>query len=192
LEPAKRNAFLAEWAARDRDHAVLPADREIIEGTASVRTLIVELACSGQHEELYDASAVLGRLIAQRGGSPTLASLTLDHASQALGARDVTWVVPARAALAEGFASSVAEHARLEAIASWEFPGCAVRLGEGAIAISAGYPADDDERLASWAARVANAAARGGVRRAVVSGGELALAALVEALEIVGVEVRIA
>lgn len=188
-----RDSIVAAWSARDRARAVLPADREIVDGSANVRALIVDLVLAGGPEdELYDACAVLGRLVAQRGGSPTLASATLDHAAEALDARAAPWLVPGRAALAEGFAATLSEDARTEAMRGWEFPACAVPLGQAALAIAAGHPSDDDEVLAAWAARVAKAAALAGIRRAVVSGGDRACTALVDALSLVGVEVNIA
>ena len=93
-----RSALLASWARIDGARAVLPADREIIEASASLRELIVGvLLAGGDLDELYDACSMLGRLIAARGGSPSFASATLDGASEALGTRDAPWLVPARA-----------------------------------------------------------------------------------------------
>jgi hypothetical protein len=186
-----RDALVTAWAAKDRVRAVLPADRAVIDASATIRALIVDLVLAGGPEdELYDAAAVLGRLIAQRGGSPTLASATLDHAAEVLDARNPPWLVPARAAVAEGFSATLVEAAALEAMRTWEFPSCAVPLGHAGLAICAGHPSDDDEVLAAWAARVAKASALAGVRRAVVSGGERASAALVDALSLVGIEVN--
>jgi hypothetical protein len=186
-----RDALVAAWSVKDRSRAVLPADRDLIDASATIRALIVDLCLAGGPEdELYDAAAVLGRLIAQRGGSPTLASVTLDHAADVLDARSAPWLVPGRAAAAEGFAATLVESAQLETMRTWEFPACAVPLGQAGLAIAAGHPSDDDEVLAAWAARVAKAAALAGVRRAVLSGGELACAALVDALSLVGIEVN--
>lgn len=188
---ADRNALVQAWCESDLSSAVLPADRDVIHGSTTVRSLIVDLAISdGPSDELYDACAVLGRLFAQRGGSPTLASVTVDHAAQALDTHNAPWVVAARAALSEGFASTLIEAARRNALDAWEFPSCVVPLGEAALAIAAGYPSDDDEILSSWAARVAKGAALRGVRRVVVSGDERATAALSEALHLVGIEVQ--
>lgn len=186
-----RNALVQAWCESDLSRAVLPADRDIIDGSTTVRALIVDLVLTdGPCDELFDACAVLGRLLAQRGGSPTLASATVDHAADVLRARNAPWVIPARAALYEGFASTVIETARREAMETWEFPNCVVPLGEAALAIAAGHPSDDNEMLSAWAARVAKGAALRGVRRAVVSGGERATAALVDSLYLVGVEVQ--
>jgi hypothetical protein len=189
----RRTAILAAWADADRARAVLPADREIIEASASLRELIVDvLMARGHLDELYDACSMLGRLIASRGGSPTFASATLDGASEALsakdGAKDAPWLVAARATVVESFSAALAENARREADQGWEFPSCAVPLGQAAVAIAAGLPSDDDEQIAAWAARVAKAAALSGVRRAVVSGSERACAALLDAFALVGVE----
>jgi hypothetical protein len=185
------NAVVVAWCRMDLARAVLPADRDAIEASITVRSLIVDLAIAGgPDDELYDACAVLGRMLAQRCSSPTLASATVDHAAEAIGARAAPWVVPARASLAEGFASGLVEAARREAMDPWEFPGCAVPLGEAALAIAANPPSDDDEVLAGWAARVANAAALRGVRRAVVAGGERPCAAIIDALNLVGIEVQ--
>jgi len=188
-----RDAVVAAWSERDRARAVLPADREIVEASGAVRALIVELVLAGGPEdELYDACAVLGRLVAQRAGSPTLASATLDHAAEALGARGAgaTWLEAGRAAVAEGFAATLIEDARRESMRAWEFPACVVPLGQAALAIAASHPSDDDEVVAAWAARVAKSAALAGIRRSVVSGSERACAALVDALTLVGVEVH--
>ncbi len=188
-----RDAILAAWCEKDRARAVLPADREIVDASAAVRALIVDLVLAGGPEdELYDACAVLGRLVAQRGGSPTLASVTLDHAADVLDAHAARWLVPGRAAVAEGFAAALVEDARRESMLAWEFPSCAVPLGQAALAIAAGHPSDDDEVVAAWAARVGKAAALAGIRRAVVSGGERATAAVVDALTLVGIEVNTA
>jgi hypothetical protein len=193
-EPSPRtdhNEVVAAWCRSDLLRAVLPADREIVGASMTVRSLIIELVSTNDTpDELYDACAVLGRLVAQRGGSPTLASVTVDNAAAAIGIPDAPWVVAARASLAEGFASALIETARRDAMAGWEFPNCAVPLGEAALAIAAGHPSDDEEVLAAWAARTAKAAALRGVRRAVVSGGERACEALVEALYLIGIEVQ--
>jgi hypothetical protein len=186
------DAILTAWCESDRSGAVLPSDHRIVDGSTSLRALIVDLALSGgADDEIYDACGVLGRLIAQRGGSPTLASLTIDHACDALGAREAPWMAPARAAVAEGFAMALTEETKREAARGWEFPGCAVAIGDSALALAAGHPSDDDEVLAAWAARVANAAALKGVRRAIVAGPDRPRAALAEALTLAGIDTRL-
>jgi hypothetical protein len=184
------DGVIRAWCQRDSLRAVLPVDHKIIAGSTSVRSLIVDLARSDEPEdELYDACAVLGRLIGQEGGSPTLASLTMDNACAALGADAPTWLVPARSAVAEGFAQALIDATRSESARAWEFPACSVPLGDGAVAIAAGYPSDDDEALDAWAARVAKGAAAGGLRRVVAAGPESPLRALAEALGVMGIEV---
>lgn len=184
-------AIVAAWAEKDRQRAVLTADRDLISAAAGIRALIVDLVLAeGPNDELFDACAVLGRVVAQRGGSPTLASATLDHLADVLGKRDASWLVPGRAAVAEGFCATAVEDARSDSLRAWEYPSCAVPLGQAGVAIAAGHPSDDDEVVSAWAARVAKAAALAGIRRAVVSGGERACAALIDAFSIVGIEVN--
>jgi hypothetical protein len=168
----------------------LPRDHEIIEGTATLRTLLLELAGSGPPEdELYDACAMLGRVIAQQRGSPTLASRTIDHASEALGAVQPGWLVGARAAVSEGFFTALVELERAEAMNGWEFPRCTVATGHDSIAIVAGHPASEHDVLVAWADRAAKGAALRGVRRAVVDGPEAPRRAIAEALRLAGIEV---
>ncbi len=76
------------------------------------------------------------------------------------------------------------------AAARWEFPGCAVPLENATVAIAAGYPEEDEDALAAWAARVASEVSRAGYRRALLAGGEKARALLFDALELAGVKVR--
>ncbi len=177
------------WCEADRRGTLSPADRSVVESTASIRLLIVEIALrQGPDEELYDACAVLGRLIADGGGSASLEATCVDHACAALGDPTPAWAAGARAAMAEGFVRALAEGARKAGQASWDFPACAVRLDATTLAIAAGHPSDDDETLAIWAGRAARTAACDGVRRAFVSGRDRPRAALVDAFAIVGID----
>ena len=190
MNDTNRDAIVEAWCAKDRVRAVLPADRAIVDGSAAPRALIVDLVLSGDPEdELYDACGVLGRLIAQRAGSPTLASATLDHAAEALGVPQASWLGPARAAVAEGFAGALVEDARRESAQAWEYPTCTVPLSDSAMAVAAGHPSDDAEVLAAWAGRLAKGAAMRGVRKATVAGNDPARSALVDALSLAGIDV---
>ncbi len=184
------DAVVQGWCELDSARAVLPVDRVIIASSTSLRALIVDLVRSAdQEDELYDACAVLGRLIGQERGSPTLASLTMDNACDALGAGAAAWLAPARSAVAEGFAQALIDATRAESALAWEFPRCSVPLGNGAIAIAASHPSDDDEALDAWAARVAKSAALEGLRRVIAAGPERPLRALTEALAVMGIDV---
>jgi len=186
-----RDSLARDWSASDTACATAPVDRAIVEDIAAVRTLIIDLLLAGDRgDELYEACAVLGRLIAQRSGSPTLASGTVDHVARALGAGGEPWVGPARAAVAEAFVAAVTDQTQGEALRAWEFPACTVPLGDATIAIAAGFPSADGEALSAWAARVAKAAALEGVRRAVIAGTDGACAALADTLGLVGIEVE--
>jgi hypothetical protein len=201
---ALADRMVARWCEVDRARAFVKSDTDVIDSTTAVRTVIAEHLQRdpvGLDRDLLNGFAVLGRLLGERGGSPTLASAVVDGALEALvscgpapepqpkGATK-TWLLPARAALAEAFALATLEAARAAANARWEYPGCAVAVGGGGdatVAIAAGYPDDDAEALAAWAARVAHAAAMAGVRRVVVSGSRAAEVALGEALELAGI-----
>jgi hypothetical protein len=177
------------WSEADRRSALSPADRGVVESTASIRMLIVEIALrQGPDEELYDAWAVVGRLMADGGGSASLAATCVDHACMALADPTPAWAPAARAAMAEGFVRALVEGARKAGEASWDFPACAVRLDATTLAVAAGHPSDDEETLAAWAGRAARAAACEGVRRAFVSGPARPRAALLEAFGIVGID----
>jgi hypothetical protein len=181
---------LASWSAKDKRATFSSRDHVVVDDTLSIRALIVDLVERDLvGDDLFDACAQLGRMTAERGGSPTLASLTLDQACSALGAHDPTWLVSARAALFEGFAATLLEISRAATLESWEFPRCAVTLGGDAVAIAAGLPSDEPDVIDAWAARTARSLALLGVRRVAVSGAAEHRAAVADAVGLVGVEV---
>jgi hypothetical protein len=194
------DAIVEAWCARDRSVAFLPSDHAVIDATRGPRALVVEgvvalrgVAGAARDEESKDllhACAVLGRIFAERGGSPTLAASSIDTLRDEVAALDAATAGAARAALAEGFAAARAEAARAEASAQWDFPACGVPLEGSGIAIAAGYPDDDEDALAAWASRVANGVARAGYRRAILAGNARACALLEDALSLAGVKVR--
>jgi len=183
---------LAAWREHDAAHALHGHDRDAIRGTDAPRALVLEhLARPGPARDLYNACARLGRLLGDAGASPSLAVATLDGAARALSdvgiAFDPARLAPARASTAEGYFAAVLEGERAAARRAWEHPACSVKVGKDVVAIVAGYPADDGEALADWAARVAVAVSREGYRSAVVAGSEAAKAELTQALSMVGV-----
>jgi hypothetical protein len=181
-------ASVEAWCSLDERTALLTTDREIIAASRSIRALIVAFSRSGgADEEIYDACAALGRLIAEHRGSATLASSTLDNASSVLGAREAPWLPHARAAVVEAFTFTLVERAKHEGFQSWDFPACAITLPDDAIAIAAGHPSNEPEDLSAWAARIAHAAALKGVRRAFIAGPALPRRAIEEALDLVGI-----
>jgi hypothetical protein len=177
------------WCALDHAVAFSRADHEAIEATRGPRALVVE-RMQAPGADLFHACAMLGRQLAELGGTPSLAARTMDSAFTAVASLDARTAGAARAALLEGFVAARTEGATSNADARWEYPGCAVPLEEALVAIAAGFPEEDEDTLVAWAARVASAVARGGFRRAVIAGGAKACAALVDALELAGVKVR--
>ena len=183
---------LAAWREHDAAHALHSHDRDAIRATDAPRALVLEhLARPAPARDLYNACARLGRLLADVGASPSLAVATLDGAARALAdvgkACDPARLPPARASMAEGYFASVLEAERVAARRAWDYPACSVRVAKDVIAIVAGYPADDGEALADWAARVAVGVSRDGYRSAVLAGSEGAKAELTQALSMVGV-----
>jgi hypothetical protein len=178
------------WCDLDRSRAAWPSDHEVIGASASIRALVIERAraraTDPTEDELFDACAILGRRIAEARGSVTLAAWTADHAGEALGVAAAEWVRPAGAAVAEGYVAETLDAAHRAAQDAWEFPRCVVSVGPNAVAIAAGYPSDDTEAVAEWAARVTRAAAVRGVRKAFVAGPHTG--AIVEALLLAGIE----
>jgi len=187
--PTENEACVDAWCALDVRTAVLAADREAIATSRSVRSLIVDFArAGGNDEEIYDACAALGRVIAEHRGSGTLASSTIENAAAVLAGCDPSWLASGRAAVVEAFTAALVEEARQDALRSWEFPACVVWLPDGCIAIAAGFPSAEAEELSAWAARIARGAALRGVRRAFVAAGPAqARRAVEEALDVVGV-----
>jgi hypothetical protein len=181
------------WCSHDLKYALIPVDRDIIEATRALRALICEEAIARrQGREIFNAWARLGRMIGERGGSPTLMASTADGLFAALGdragdeARAID-IAHARVAIAEGFAAAVHDEARAEMLATWDPPHCIVRIDADTVAISAGFPDDDHDLLEAWAARVTQWVLSDKKRNAIVTGREAAARALIDALTLVGV-----
>ncbi len=180
--------LVAAWSARDHERALVPNDHLAVDATVAARALVVEHMRRGAHADLFHACLVLGRLLAEHGGSPTLAAATMDGAIEVTGAHG-DWVISARAALAEGYGAARLEKVRRELLAAWDFPRCAIRIDKDTMAFAAGIPDEDLDVLGAWASRVAAAAQRATVRRAIVEGPEKARRALSDALDLAGIEV---
>jgi hypothetical protein len=131
--------------------------------------------------------------MAEAGASPTLAAGTIDSAIRAPTEAGVTHegsrAPAARASLIEGYVGAVRDAERITCLATWEYPACVVELEDGAVAIACGYPTEDGEALAEWAARVAGRVVKAGARRAVLAGSESVKSEVASALALVGVEV---
>lgn len=196
---------VSAWAAHDAEHALHPTDQDVICATEAVRWLVLErfvgprgCPASGSvrtsERDLWSACARLGALTAEHGGSPSLAAIAIDGLVHALSTSGVPFdaghVAAARASLVEGYVAGVRDAERSSAVARWEYPACSVPLAEDTVAVACGYPGDDGEALAGWAARIAKHLVKAKVRRVVLSGpdhvkGEVASAATLVGIEIV-------
>jgi hypothetical protein len=183
--------ILAAWREHDAARAIHPTDRDAIRATEAARALVVELF-DRPARDLYNACALLGRLLADVGASPSLAVSTIDGLARALSdtktAFDDARISPARASVAEGYVSALREGERENANATWAYPACAVVLDDETAAIAAGYP-DDGDGLSDWAAKIASKLSKAGTRTAIVGGNERAKQELGEALKLVGIRV---
>jgi hypothetical protein len=196
IDPMTR--ALAAWREHDVMRALHPVDRKAVAEAEAARALVLELLTSAalarDTRDLWSACARLGRLLADAGASPSLAAQTIDGALRALAdvglKHDIAREGPARASVLEGYAAAIRDAERGNARASWEYPGCAVRVDAETVAIACGAPFDDGDALASWAAKVASRASRDGFRRAVLSGQTEVRNEVADALRFVGIEVR--
>jgi hypothetical protein len=176
------------WTELDRESATGRPDRDAIDATAAAREALIERVMSGQEDvDLLHAAAMLGRLLAAHGCSPSLAAATIDGAVRALEIAKGRWAALARSALTEAYVAARDEQSQLGIAKSWSFPACCVPLAAGEVAVAAGIPSDDSDEIVAWADGVARALARMKVRRAIVSGKGAALAALEDALSLVGI-----
>ncbi len=192
LDAHEADHALASWREHDAAHALHGHDRAALRATDAPRALVLEhLVRPGPARDLYNACARLGRLLADAGASPSLAVSTLDGAARALKEAGVDWdlarLAPARASVAEGYFATIVEGEKLAARRAWEYPACAVKVGKDVVAIVAGFPAEDGEALADWAARVALAVSREGHRSAILAGEGPAVAELTQALSLLGI-----
>jgi hypothetical protein len=187
-------ACLAAWTEEDRARALHPADHAAINATSAARALVVELFHpAAPARDLYSSCARLGRLMAERGASPSLASGTIDSAARALtssGIRaEASRINAARASLLEGYVAVVREGEQAKACSAWDYPNCVVRIDDDAVAIACGLPTVDAEALGAWAGRLAGQLVKAKVRRAVLSGHDSARAEVASALELVGIAI---
>lgn len=177
------------WCEHDAARAFLPADRDAVEATRGVRALVCEEALATTGRDLLHACAHLGRMIADRGGSPSLLATTADGLVAALGSAKLD-MHGVRVALAEGYEAARQDQAREEAKRTWDPPHCLVRIDATTVAIAAGFPDDDHDALEEWAAKVAQAVLASHARTAIVSGRPPATRAATSALTLVGVTVK--
>lgn len=189
-----RVAAALRWVERDLEGALHAVDRAVVHAAEAARWLVLEhLAPAAPPRDLYSACARLGRLMAEAGASPSLAAGAIDGAVRALddaGAPlDPSRLTAARASLLEGYVAAVRDAERAAARASWEWPACAAPLGDGVVAIACGFPSDDREELAGWAARVAGELVRSKIRRVLLSGAEPARTEIANAVALVGIAI---
>lgn len=185
--------MVESWMTADRLRAVDVSDPHAIAQSAAARSLVLErLAHEPLGRDTLHACAALGTLLAREGASPTLAAATMDGASVALGAAEgaASALDAARAAFAEAYARCRQETLLAVHTARWDAPRCVVPLGGDAFAVAAGVPEEDRAALQHWADGTAAWLRRAGARRIVCAGGDLAVAALADALAVLGLAIE--
>jgi hypothetical protein len=193
------SAVVDAWCDEDEAHGVLPADREVIAATRSLRALVVASLAADpavDDRDLLHAFGALGRMMAEGRASPTLAASTVDALLRSggghLGSAELDgarYAMAARAAVVESYLHARLALVQAEAMSAWEYPACAVSLGEQRVAVAAGYPEGDDG-LVDWASRVAQGVALSGARKVVTSGSDRAIDALEVACGIAGIDLE--
>lgn len=187
------------WTEIDRARAVHPTDHEALESTEALRSLVLSRLVSLEERsprDLFTACARLGGMLADLGASPTLASGAIDSATRALErtdqrpkALDDALIAAARASVVEGFAAAIRDAERAASLNAWEFPSCVVPIADDVVAIACGYPSDDPEAIALWAARLASKLVKAKTKRALLAGSPVAMREVGSALSLVGISI---
>jgi len=189
---------LDAWTERLTRAAISEIDRRAVAASETARALVLEQLEAHRGEsaeralEDHDALhgwAVLGRVLADAGASPSLAAQVVDALVEATDRdeRVTASAAPSRSALVEAFVAAQRELAELRAAQAWRFPKCVVRLDETTAAVAASFPDDDGDALARWADEVAAGLAKMGIRRVHADGAAPARAALASALSVAGI-----
>lgn len=156
-------------------------DAQSLEASAALRVRLVgALTDAALDHDAQNLASSLGRVLAQGAATPTLAATILDPIVEGREGGVL------RAALLEAFTGAREERRATEEALRWEFPGCAVSLGNGRFAVCANPPHSDDAAVA-WADRTAAGLVKRRASEVVISGEGRARKCLEEALELVGI-----
>ncbi len=178
------------WAEHFARAAISEQDRNAVAASESARSLILERLDTKDHDGLH-GWAILGRVLADAGASPSLVAQAVDSLAAVAGAeaaRDYAWA-SCRAALFESFVASQRDIADARVASSWRFPKCVVRLDDRTAAVAASFPDDDADAVARWADEVAAGLAKMGVRTIRVDGTASVRTALADALSAFGIDI---
>ncbi len=162
--------------------AITEADARLVDATRSLLGRLFELSRGPVEKDALHLAAALGRVLADGGGSPSLAATILEPAIAGPGALGLM-----RAALYEAYTAGRREADQREAARAWEHPKCVVPLDATTFAVCAGFPDPDPTEVADWADRVAAGLLRAGARHARLAGEGVALACLEDALGLAGI-----
>ncbi len=191
---------LEAWSERLAGAAISELDRRAVAASESAREAVLERLDEHRGEsaerafedrDALHAWALLGRVLADAGASPTLAAQVVDALVETGQTRGFDgWAASSRSALVEAFVAAQREIVEERVADSWRFPKCVVRLDEATAAVAASFPDDDADELSRWADEIAAALAKMGIRRVHSDGSPRARAALESALSAVGIDHR--
>jgi hypothetical protein len=178
-----------DWTERLARVAISERDRRAIAASESAREMVLErLESAVEDHDALHGWAVVGRVLADEGASPSLVAGVVDALVESSPLAPKGWAPAARAAIVEAFVGAEREIAGERVKDAWRFPRCVVRLDESTAAVAASFPDEDSDSLARWADEVASGLAKMGVRRVHAEGTARARAALADALSVAGVD----
>jgi hypothetical protein len=190
---SNRAAALADaWERNDESMAAVALDRTAAAEARGRRELVCDLLLTeAPTRELLTALHAYGRLLAERGASPSVLSVTIDGARAAVGEKYATALGPsARAAVTEGYFAATREALGADALRAWDPPACIARIGEGVFAVAARLPSAEPDEVDAWATRVARWLVAQKATTAIVDGDARLVREVSDAVKLAGIEVE--
>jgi hypothetical protein len=185
-------AALADaWEKNDESMAAVALDRAAAAEARGRRELVCDLLLTEAPErELLTALHAYGRLLAERGASPSVLSVTIEGARAAVGEKYAVALGPsARAAVTEGYFAAAREAFGEDALRAWDPPACIARIGEDAFAIAAHLPTREPDDVDAWATRIARWLVSKKAARVIVDGDAHLVREVCDAVRLAGIEV---
>ena len=165
-------ALADAWEKNDEALAAATLDHAAAAEARGHRELVCDLIMShAPQRELLTALHAFGRLLAERGASPSILSVTIDGAREALDETGAEALGPsARAAVTEGYFAAATEAWSATALRAWDPPACIAKLPDGAFAVSAHLPSREPDDVSAWATRIARMLKKERATRVFVDG----------------------
>jgi hypothetical protein len=185
-------AALADaWEKNDESMAAVALDRAAATEARGRRELVCDLLLTdAPPRELLTALHAYGRLLAERGASPSVLSVTIEGARAAVGEKYAAALGPsARAAVTEGYFAAAREAFGEEALHAWDPPACIARIGDDAFAVAAHLPTREPDDVDAWVTRIARWLVARKAARVVVDGDPELVREVCDAVRLAGIDV---